>query len=102
MADTSNPTFGLFHTPGDLGLATDLYQLTMAAAYYQHGMAHHRATFELFVRRHLVGPGAEGEEPALDVGPGGEAEEPAFDVGGAMAAATAISAQVSGSLRNPA
>ena len=31
------------------GLATDLYELTMAAAYFERGM-NHRATFELFVR----------------------------------------------------
>ncbi len=34
----------------DLGLATDLYQLTMAAAYHAEGR-NERATFELFVRR---------------------------------------------------
>jgi nicotinate phosphoribosyltransferase len=33
-----------------LGLATDLYQLTMAAAYYEN-RRHERAVFELFVRR---------------------------------------------------
>lgn len=33
------------------GLATDLYQLTMAAGYYQAGKVRERATFELFVRR---------------------------------------------------
>jgi nicotinate phosphoribosyltransferase len=43
--------FGLFHRSGDLGLATDLYQLTMAAAYFQRGMSDQTATFELFVRR---------------------------------------------------
>jgi nicotinate phosphoribosyltransferase len=32
------------------GLATDLYQLTMAAAYHAHGR-HEQASFELFVRR---------------------------------------------------
>ena len=32
------------------GLSTDLYQLTMAAAYHAHGR-HERASFELFVRR---------------------------------------------------
>jgi nicotinate phosphoribosyltransferase len=34
-----------------LGLLTDLYELTMAAGYYVHGMADERATFELWVRR---------------------------------------------------
>jgi nicotinate phosphoribosyltransferase len=48
---SSDPSFGLFDQPGDLGLATDLYQLTMAAAYFEHGMADQSATFELFVRR---------------------------------------------------
>lgn len=33
------------------GLLTDLYQLTMAAGYYQAGKAGEKATFELFVRR---------------------------------------------------
>ncbi len=51
MNALETPQFGLFHHPGDLGLATDLYQLTMAAAYFEHGMAHQRATFELFARR---------------------------------------------------
>jgi nicotinate phosphoribosyltransferase len=32
------------------GLATDLYQLTMAAAYWANGMGDRTATFELFVR----------------------------------------------------
>src|SRR5262245_38260529 len=36
--------------PGFLGLATDLYQLTMAAAYHANGR-NERASFELFVRR---------------------------------------------------
>lgn len=34
-----------------LGLVTDLYELTMAAGYHVHGMADERATFELWVRR---------------------------------------------------
>lgn len=33
------------------GLLTDLYQLTMAAGYYESGKTGERATFELFVRR---------------------------------------------------
>jgi len=33
-----------------LALATDLYELTMAAAYFENGM-HNRAAFELFIRR---------------------------------------------------
>ncbi len=32
------------------GLTTDLYELTMAAAYFDNGL-HHRAIFELFVRK---------------------------------------------------
>lgn len=43
-------SFGLFRRPGDPGLATDLYELTMAAAYFEHGMTGQTATFELFVR----------------------------------------------------
>ena len=34
-----------------LGLITDLYQLTMAAGYFEAGKTQERATFELFVRR---------------------------------------------------
>ncbi len=34
-----------------LGLVTDLYQLTMAAGYFEAGKMHDRATFELSVRR---------------------------------------------------
>jgi len=34
-----------------IGLLTDLYQLTMAAGYYEAGKTAERATFELFVRR---------------------------------------------------
>ena len=51
-----------------VGLATDLYELTMAAAYFDNGMRD-RATFELFVRRlpphrsYLI---AAGLEHALD------------------------------------
>ena len=33
------------------GLLTDLYQLTMAAGYFEAGKTQDRATFELFVRR---------------------------------------------------
>src|SRR5580658_11021741 len=33
-----------------MGLLTDLYQLTMAAGYYQAGRTKEQATFELFVR----------------------------------------------------
>ncbi len=36
---------------GAYGLATDLYQLTMAAAYFDNEMGAEPATFELFVRR---------------------------------------------------
>ncbi|HEX8185957.1 MAG TPA: nicotinate phosphoribosyltransferase, partial [Blastocatellia bacterium] len=51
-----------------LGLATDLYEMTMAAAYFENGM-HNRAVFELFIRRlprhrsYLI---AAGLEQALD------------------------------------
>lgn len=44
-------TFGLLADPGHLGLATDLYQLTMAAAYWENGLGQETSTFELFVRR---------------------------------------------------
>lgn len=41
----------LFPDNEHLGLLTDLYELTMAAGYFAHGMADQRATFELWVRR---------------------------------------------------
>src|SRR5205807_10627198 len=41
---------GLFQHSGDLSLATDLYELTMAAAFFEQKMAGQAATFELFVR----------------------------------------------------
>jgi nicotinate phosphoribosyltransferase len=44
-------TLGLLSDSGNLGLATDLYQLTMTAAYLDQGIGQERATFELFVRR---------------------------------------------------
>jgi len=44
-------TFGALADPGRYGLATDLYQLTMAAAYFDNGMGSEIATFELFSRR---------------------------------------------------
>jgi nicotinate phosphoribosyltransferase len=34
----------------ELGLFTDLYQLTMAQSYFEHGKSHHLATFSLFIR----------------------------------------------------
>src|SRR5437879_8677447 len=40
----------LFPDPEHLGLLTDLYELTMAAGYFAHGMADQRVTFELWVR----------------------------------------------------
>ncbi len=43
-------TLGLLGDAGNYGLATDLYQLTMAAAYFENGMGTEPATFELFVR----------------------------------------------------
>ncbi|MBL8799977.1 MAG: nicotinate phosphoribosyltransferase [Planctomycetia bacterium] len=41
----------LFPDDRHLGLLTDLYELTMAAGYYVHGLAEQRVTFELFMRR---------------------------------------------------
>jgi nicotinate phosphoribosyltransferase len=46
----SNSTIAPGTSPTHSGLATDLYQLTMAAAYHAHGR-NERASFELFVRR---------------------------------------------------
>lgn len=40
----------LFLTEDSLGIVTDLYQLTMAAGYFEHGV-HDITTFELFVRQ---------------------------------------------------
>lgn len=44
------PTLGLLANPGAYGLATDLYELTMAAAYFDAGLTSVTATFEMFVR----------------------------------------------------
>lgn len=44
-------TLGLLGDAGRYGLATDLYQLTMAAAYFENGMGSETATFELFIRK---------------------------------------------------
>src|SRR5204863_8640991 len=44
-------SLGLLHEAGNLGLATDLYQLTMAAAYFAEGRAEQESVFEFFVRR---------------------------------------------------
>ena len=41
----------LFPNERQLGLLTDLYELTMAAGYFAQGMAQQRATFELWMRR---------------------------------------------------
>lgn len=50
MADSPGPR-PLLLTDETLGLATDLYQLTMTAAAIENGLVDARATFELFVRR---------------------------------------------------
>ena len=42
---------GLNINPQDYSLLTDLYQLTMTACYAGEGIAHKRASFELFTRR---------------------------------------------------
>jgi nicotinate phosphoribosyltransferase len=58
----------LFPREQDLGLLTDLYELTMAAGYFAHGMAQQQTTFELWMRRlpscrnYLI---AAGLEPAI-------------------------------------
>jgi nicotinate phosphoribosyltransferase len=41
----------LFPNDDRLGLVADLYELTMAAGYFVHGLADRKATFELWVRR---------------------------------------------------
>ena len=41
----------LFPDERRLGLLTDLYELTMAAGYFVHGLADQRVTFELWMRR---------------------------------------------------
>ena len=41
---------GLFPDPERLGLVTDLYELSMAAAYWSAGLADRAATFDLFFR----------------------------------------------------
>jgi nicotinate phosphoribosyltransferase len=50
MSENHHPQ-GLLPREDELGLLTDLYELTMAAGYYVHGMADWPATFELWVRR---------------------------------------------------
>jgi nicotinate phosphoribosyltransferase len=58
-------THSLNPSDSQLGLLTDLYELTMAAGYFVLGMAGQRATFELFIRRlpecrnYLVNAGVE-------------------------------------------
>ena len=47
----NRPPQSLFPDAARLGLLTDLYELTMAAGYFVHGLADRRATFELWVRR---------------------------------------------------
>lgn len=44
-------TQSLFPDNGHLGLLTDLYELTMAAGYFVHGLADQRVSFELWMRR---------------------------------------------------
>lgn len=44
-------THSLFPDDRQLGLLTDLYELTMAAGYHVHGLAEQRVTFELCIRR---------------------------------------------------
>lgn len=41
----------LFPDEGQLGLLTDLYELTMAAGYHAHGLADQQVSFELWMRR---------------------------------------------------
>lgn len=48
-----NPS--LFPREDQLGLVTDLYELTMAAAYWAEGMADQKVSFELWIRR-MPGP----------------------------------------------
>ncbi|MEW6211189.1 MAG: nicotinate phosphoribosyltransferase [Acidobacteriota bacterium] len=56
-------------TQRSISLATDLYQMTMAAAYFDNGLHHQKALFELFVRAlprsrsYLISAGL---EPSLD------------------------------------
>lgn len=62
-------SLGSLGRPGCLGLATDLYQLTMAAAYWTNGIGAEPASFEMFVRRLPAGRGyliAAGLEQALE------------------------------------
>lgn len=54
---TLQRTLGLLAEPGRYGLATDLYELTMAAAYFESGMHSTVATFEMFVRHMPPGRG---------------------------------------------
>ncbi len=47
----SHEPLSLWPDRRELGLATDLYQLTMMAGYHAAGLGESRATFELFVRK---------------------------------------------------
>jgi nicotinate phosphoribosyltransferase len=50
MSATLPRTLGLLADSGCYGLATDLYEITMAAGYFEEGLAGTCATFELSVR----------------------------------------------------
>ena len=49
-ASSNRTPTSLFLNEQRLGLVTDLYELTMAAAYWSAGLAEKRATFDLFFR----------------------------------------------------
>src|SRR5437667_86258 len=69
MTATEMRTLGALDEPGRYGLATDLYELTMGAAYFEAGMAQAVGTFELFVRHLPPNRGfllLAGLEPAIE------------------------------------
>ena len=56
--------------PGDVGLLTDLYELTMASGYWKQGLADREAVFHLFFRANPFGNGytlSAGLDEALDL-----------------------------------
>ena len=49
MKKNTGKSESLFLNDENICMATDLYQLTMVAGYFERGM-NHKSTFELFVR----------------------------------------------------
>jgi len=88
-------TLGLLGEPGHYGLATDLYELTMAAAYFEAGMQEVSATFNMFVRHLPRGRGyllTAGLEQAVEYLQGLRFDGPSIDYLRALPHFAAVSA----------